>query len=964
MPPLIQISKPKLNLAAVRRKLESAKGPAYWSSLEEVAQTEEFRQYAEDEFAHREMDWADESKRRTFLKVMGASLALAGVGACTKQPAEAIVPYVRQPEEIVPGKPLFYATAMPWGGGAAGVLVESHMGRPTKVEGNPTHPGSLGGTDAFTQASILDLYDPDRSQTVLHNAEISSWVNFAAALNRIRDLHLPKQGAGLRLLTTPIASPTLGAQLQEFQKAFPAAKWHQWDPVRGPRAHNTIYHFENANVIVSLDADFLGCGSGNPRYAHDFAKKRRLDNGSSEMSRLYVAEGTVTNTGGMADHRLRMRASEVTGFAAELARAVGGQPASGMIAAIARDLLANRGSSLVLAGDYQPASVHAIAHSINETLGNIGKTVDYTAPLELAGAASLKQLVDDMNASQVETLLILGCNPVYDAPADFGFLEAMKKVKLRAHLGAYADETAAYCQWHIPEAHYLEAWSDTRAYDGTITIMQPLILPLYGGKTAHEILNFLVKQSESTPYDILRDHWEGQAGTDFNAFWQRSLNDGVVAGTTLAVGYAPKFEETSTQPGQGLEIQFRPDPAIWDGRFSNNSWLQEMPKPQNKMTWDNAVWISPRTAQRLGISNEDQLEIELRGRRVMGPAWVMPGHADESLTLQLGFGRTSAGNNANAVGFNAYTLRTSESMWCASGAQVRKTGKSHAFATTQFTQTMESREPVKLMLHEEYLKNPKVEAETVPRELTMYPEFKYDGYKWGMAIDLNACTGCQACVVACQAENNVPVVGKDQVGRGRHMHWLRVDRYYKGKLDDPELYFQPIPCMQCETAPCELVCPVGATVHSGDGLNQMVYNRCVGTRYCSNNCPYKVRRFNFYRYSDWYTESLYGLRNPDVTVRSRGVMEKCTYCIQRIAQAKIESEKDDRRIRDGEVIPACAQACPSQAIVFGDLNDPNSQVARYKAQPRNYGLLEELNTRPRTTFLARVRNPNPEAKPS
>jgi MoCo/4Fe-4S cofactor protein with predicted Tat translocation signal len=1008
--PLTQIKTPGLDLEAIRKKLEDAKGPEYWNSLEQLASTTEFRQFVEDEFPIREMDWADPAKRRTFLKLMGASLALAGLGACTKQPPEEIVPYVVQPEEFVPGKPLFYATAMPAQGGANGILVESHLGRPTKIEGNPNHPSSLGATDAFTQASILDLYEPDRSQVVIRNGNISSWVNFQAVLVGLSDQYSAKQGAGLRLLTAPIISPTLASQMQDFLRAFPQAKWHQWDPVRRPMGHNIVYNFDNADVILSLDADFLACGPGNPRYAHEFSKKRRLmvpetpvqqkealqraptedrpegkaSNytyasqsvpGKSTMNRLYMAEATVTNTGGMADHRIRMRASDIEGFAREVAAGIGagggtGSPESAkkFIPAIVKDLQAHRGSSLVIAGEYQPASVHALAHAMNQALGNVGKTVNYTPPVEFNPVdpfQSLKQLVDDMNGGQVETLLIFGVNPVYDGPADFGFTEALKKVKLRAHLGLHSDETAGLCHWHIPEAHYLETWSDARAHDGTVTIMQPLILPMYGGRTAHQILYMLVNKADLAVYDIVREYWQRQSGsTNFNVFWQQSLNDGVVANSAFTPGATPTFPaaaaSTQAQASGGLEIVFRPDPAVWDGRYSNNAWLQEMPKPQNKMTWDNAVWISPYTAEKLKVTSEDEVEITYRGRKTRGPIWVMPSHADDSITVHFGYGRTRGGHNAEGVGFDVYGLRTSDAPWFGTGAEIKKLGTKHGFATTQYTYTMEGRAPVKTMQYEEYLKNPRIEQEEVPRELTLYPEFKYTGYKWGMSIDLNACTGCQACVIACQAENNVAVVGKDQVLRGRHMHWLRVDRYFRGKLDDPELYFQPLPCMQCEDAPCELVCPVAATVHSGDGLNQMVYNRCVGTRYCSNNCPYKVRRFNFYRFSDWYTESLFGLRNPDVTVRSRGVMEKCTYCVQRIAEAKIESEKEDRRIRDGEVITACAQACPTQAIVFGDINEPNSVVARFKAQPRNYSLLEDLNTRPRTTYLARVRNPNPD----
>ncbi len=997
MPSLTQI-KQKLDLGAIRRKLEGAHGDAFWNSLEQIAATDDFRRYVEDEFPERAMDWADPSRRRTFLKLMGASLALAGLTACTKQPPEAIVPYVTQPEEIVPGKPLFYATAMPAPGGAQGVLVESHMGRPTKIEGNPNHPATLGATDAFTQASLLDLYDPDRSQAVTHHGQMSDWTRFAVDLIRARDNHAAQRGAGLTLLTPPVLSPTVGARLDQLFAALPQARWRQWDPIRNPSASNPIYRFDQAKVIVSLDSDFLSCGPASVRYARQFADGRRLKDGQPQsMNRLYVAEASVTNTGAMADHRLRMRAVDVSSLAAALASALGVagvpsqatlvEPVRKAVPMILADLQANRGASVVIAGDTQPPWVHGLAHAMNESLGNLGHTVDFTAPVEYKPVdtiQSLRALIGDIYNGSVQTLLVLGCNPVYDAPADFGFADAYRKVPLRIHLGLYSDETAALSHWHVPQAHYLESWGDARAFDGTVTLMQPLIQPLYEGRNITDVIGLLADKSQVATRELVREHWQSQAGptstakspasnlaksvlpgpavpTLPDAFWQQSLHDGVVKDSVLPVGARPAFPSApATVPPAlpGTEVLFRPDPAVWDGTYSNNAWLQEMPRPQNKMVWDNAMWISPATAERLKVENEDLIEIAWRGRKVQGPAWVMPGHADESVTLHLGYGRTHGGHKANGVGFNAYTLRASDAMWNGEGADIRKAGGKHAFATTQYTYTMEGREPVKVVSLAEHISHPAVERETPPRDLTMYPEFSYDGYKWGMAIDLNACVGCQACTVACQAENNIPVVGKDQVSRGRHMNWLRVDRYFHGKLDDPELYYQPVPCMQCENAPCELVCPVGATVHSGDGLNQMVYNRCVGTRYCSNNCPYKVRRFNFYLYSDWYTESLYGMRNPDVTVRSRGVMEKCTYCVQRIAQAKIESEKADRRIHDGEIVTACAQACPTRAIVFGDLNDSNSQVALLKKQQRNYGLLEDLNTRPRTTYLARVRNPN------
>jgi len=956
----------------------------YWRSLEELAATDEFRAFVEDEFPNRTPDWNDPESRRRFLRVMGASILLVGASACTRQPKEVIVPYVRQPEEVVPGKPLFYATAMSFAGIATGVLVESHLGRPTKIEGNPEHPASLGATDAAMQASVLTLYDPDRSQTVTRDGNISDWGSFITSLTAARDAAKPKNGAGVRILTGTVTSPTLATQIQDFLGAFPQAKWHQYDPCGRHSARagamttfgkplNTIYRFDRADVIVSLEADFL-CSTipGSLRYSRDYSARRRAaaENPRVAAPRLYIAANTPSVTGSMADHHFRVRAGGVAGFAADIARS-GAGTTSTEVRAVVKDLEAHRGAGIVIAGEYQPPQVHALVHAINQTLGNTGKTVIYTDPVEanpVDEIASIAELVKDMRDGAVETLLILGGNPVYDAPADLGFLDALKTVKLRAHLGLYLNETAAWCHWHVPEAHYLESWSDTRAYDGTASIVQPLIMPLYGGKTPHEVMNVLANQADQSAHDTVRAYWQAQhKGADFDEFWQISLHDGVVAGTTFSERTPPPAKmpaaSASTFAASGLEIVFRPDPSVGDGAMSNNAWLQEMPKPQNKMTWDNAVWISSKSAEHYGITTGDVIEIEVRGRKVEGPVWIMPGQADESLTVHFGYGRTRAGKVADGVGFDAYALRTTEAPWQDTVAKITRKSRGYKFANTQHTQTMEERDPFRVATYAEFHENPefaRAEDKRVPTDLTLFPQWNYNQHKWGMSIDLNSCTGCHACTIACQAENNISVVGKEEVAKGRHMNWLRVDRYFKGPTEDPEIYFQPVPCMHCENALCELVCPVAATVHSAEGLNEMVYNRCVGTRYCSNNCPYKVRRFNFFLYADWDTQSLFGVRNPDVSVRSRGVMEKCSYCVQRINSAKIEAEKQDRPVKDGDIVTACQQACPAQAIVFGDLNDPDSRVAKLKRQQRDYGLLEELNTRPRTTYLARLRNPNPD----
>lgn len=969
------------------------KNSPYWRSFEELANTEEFRKLAEDEFPYRTPDWNDPASRRRFLALMGASIGLAGgLAGCTKQPKEVIVPYVRQPEEVIPGVPLFYATAMSVAGIATGVLAESHLGRPTKIEGNPTHPASLGATDPAMQASVLTVYDPDRSQAVMRNGYISEWGNFVDAVGEMRGRISRNKGAGLRILSGTMTSPTLAAQIQEFQKAFPEAKWHQWEACgrhsvqESARASlgkpiNTLYRFDRANVIVSLDGDFL-CSEmpGALRYAHDYTGRRRAAaaNPGNAAPRLYVAEGTPSLAGGMAEHRFRMRTGEVESFAVALAQALE-QPVEGpamqasFIPAVAKDLAGNRGSSLIVPGEYQPARVHAIAHALNQALGNVGNTVLYTDPVEIDPidqVQSIRELVTDMRDGKVQDLLILGGNPVYDAPADLQFLKALQQVKNRMYLGLYSNETAAWCHWHVPEAHYLESWSDARAYDGTVSIVQPLIAPIYSGKTVHEVMNVLMNRADRTSHETVQDYWRMQhTGKDFDDFWQVSLNDGIVAGTAFPQVPAPpvKIPPSEGPAAEALEIVFRPDPIIGAGALSNNAWLQETPKPQSKMTWDNAVWISPSSATHYNLAEGDVIEIDYRGERVRGPVWIMAAHADESITVQFGYGRTRAGSVGNGVGFDAYALRTSDALWRGMGVAFTRISRGYAFATPQRAQTMEERDPFRVATYAEYHRDPTFASppdRQVPNNESLFPLWPYKQHKWGMAIDLTACVGCQACTVACQAENNIPVVGKEQVEKGRHMNWLRVDRYFRGGVENPDYYFQPVPCMQCEDAPCELVCPVAATLHSGEGLNEMVYNRCVGTRYCSNNCPYKVRRFNFLLYSDWNTQSLYGVRNPDVTVRSRGVMEKCTYCVQRISEAKITAEKENRPLRDGEIVTACQQSCPTEAIVFGDLNDPTSRVVRLKKQQRDYNLLEDLNTRPRTSYLARLRNPNPEIEKS
>lgn len=983
---------------SARRELEQARGPEFWRSLEHLAARPDFHEWLEKEFPRQATAWSEiESgeNRRHFLKLMGASLALAGLTGCTRQPTEFIMPYVRQPEELIPGRALFYATAMPLGGSATGLLVESHEGRPTKVEGNPGHPASLGASDPFTQAAILGLYDPDRSQALSFEGEISSWGRFTSAFREIYQEQLAKRGAGLRILTDATSSPTLADQIRGILTALPGAKWHTWEPVaaHAERAGaqlafgqpvNTYCDFSKADVIVSLDCNFLGGFPGNLRYARQFAAKRRVRGDQTSMNRLYVLEPMPTPTGAKADHRMPARMEEIQQFAWELAAAVGvvggGGPKSqnpnfyNWIGPLARDLKAHNGRSLVLAGPEQPAAVHALAHAMNSALGNVGQTVFYTDPLEANAVdylASLQDLVKDLDAGVVDVLVILGGNPAYNAPVELGMRDRLKKAKLRIRHGLYEDETSEVCQWHLPETHFLETWSDTRAFDGTATIMQPLIAPLYGGRSAHELLTMLTDTPQGSAYEVVKGYWSRQhKGADFEAWWRKAIHDGVVPETALPTKTPALQTGWKSEPlkaKSGVEIVFRPDPCVYDGRFANNGWLQELPRPLSKITWDNPAILSPATAHEYGVQSGDMIEVNYQGRKVPVPVFIQPGHANRCMTVYLGYGRWRAGRVGNKIGFDAYALRTSNALSSDWGAEIRKIGGYHALSTTQNHDIMGSelhtrRNLIAKANIEEYRKNPSVireESEERPA-LTLYPGYDYNGYKWGMSIDLTSCTGCATCTIACQAENNIPVVGKDEVRRGREMHWIRVDSYYHGSISDPEMYNQPVPCMHCETAPCELVCPVQATSHSSEGLNDMVYNRCVGTRYCSNNCPYKVRRFNFLLYQDWNTPSLKLGRNPDVSVRSRGVMEKCTYCVQRINEAKIDAEREGRRVRDGEIVPACAQACPTEAIVFGDLNDPNSRVSKMQAEKLSYGILEELNTRPRTTYMGVLRNPNTE----
>jgi Fe-S-cluster-containing dehydrogenase component len=939
---------------------------------------------------------SDPISRRRFLELMGASLALAGAAACAP-PHQQIVPYVRQPEQIETDKPLFFASAHLLGGFADGVLVESHLGRPTKIEGNPQHPASLGATDAFGQASILTLYEPTRAQTVTFRGQISTWSQFQRQMRGAVESLRSSGGQGIRFLSEASTSPTLAAQMSQIVQAFPQARWHWWEPANRDNALagtqlafgqpvEPRYHFDAADVVLSLDADVFAWAPGRLRYMHDFATRRRPEQGAP--SRIYAVESTPSLLGVAADHRLMLPASAMQAFAFSLASSLGvdvgaapdqapSQVPTGWLDALAADLRSHGRTSLVVPGDFQPPAVHAAAHSINAALGSVGTTVDYSDPVALDTVdhvASLRQLVDDMRNGQVSLLFMFGGNPVYSAPADIPFLDAIRPVATTVHLGLFEDETSHASQWHVPELHPLETWTDARGFDGTATVLQPVIAPLYGdAHSVHEVLAIFSDQPSSSSHDIVKGYWQNQhAGSDFDTFWRQTLSDGIVTGSaspakgvSVQAGWANGVTASSTTPQAGAyEVVFRPDASLYDGRFATNGWLLELPRPITKVSWDNVALVSPATARQLGVDTQDVIELRSGGRVVRAPVWILPGQADGSIGLTLGYGRQGGAGAGSGVGFNANAIRVSGGLWVSEDVDVVRTGETHRLVSTQGHYTMEGHQLVVGVSPQQLQtqSNGHAVGQQQPTE-SLYPAYPYPDNKWGMVIDLNACVGCNACIVACQAENNIPVVGKEEVGRGRDMLWLRVDTYFDNGEQNPRIMNQLVPCMQCEDAPCELVCPVGATVHSSEGLNDMVYNRCVGTRYCSNNCPYKVRHFNFFQFSDYDTPTLKLLRNPEVTVRSRGVMEKCTYCIQRVTSARIQAEKENRPIRDGEVLTACQAACPTNAIVFGNLNDPSSDVARQRGLARNYTLLADLNTKPRTTYLAMVPNPNPNLSP-
>ena len=1038
-----------------------ATGRRYWRSLDELSDTPEFKEWLHREFPQGASDELDGPNRRHFLKIMAASFAFAGVatlgGGC-RRPEEKLEPFGQQPANYIYGKPEFYATALPTRTGAVPLVAKSYEGRPVKVEGNALFPGSNGGTDRYAQASILDLYDVDRAKQFKHDGKVVSRDEALSFLNDLSKKFAANQGEGLSFLAESSTSPSRARLQKIIAKNFPKAQWFTYDAIDSgihQRAATQafgqpvkpIFHFDKAKVILSLDCDFLGGEDDGHNHIARFAKGRKVDNGG--MSRLYAVESLFTLTGANADHRLRLSAGQIAVLAQALLRIAqnpqlqnfgklfigtfwkeslfkDNEDLSKWVIECAKDLDANRGKVLVVAGQRQPLQVHLLAQVINFVLGAIGSTVTLILAAETAGV-ELKNL----DSGSSDTLVILGGNPAYN-------LNWTSKAKTVVRLGYYEDETSEKSNWNFPTTHYLESWGDVTTTDGTVVSVQPLTQPLFGGLNEVEFLARLAGESQTNSYQIVRNTFVGPEES-----WKQLLFAGYLEGSTLkptnlpideSIG-SPKLSEVSAPTKDSLEVIFYRDAKMDDGRYANNGWMQELPDPITKLTWDNAVLVSRKTARDLGVQNGDLVEITLNGRSVVGPIWTQPGMADYSLGLALGYGREKAGRVGTGVGFNAYKIFNGK--YIETGATVNKTGGTHVLATTQSHWSMEGRPAVREANLGEYEKHKdfaeKMSGEEPPIVASLYPnpldEAKKTAlHQWGMAIDLTSCVGCGTCVLACQSENNIPIVGKDQVSRGREMHWMNIHRYYTADpakikpadafkadtdqqfaewIDDVQAVNQPMLCQHCESAPCENVCPVNATVHDQEGLNVMAYNRCIGTRYCSNNCPYKVRRFNYLDFNKrplselkgpmystamlghktggeldllrWWKNPNSGMRekeewdlikmakNPDVTVRMRGVMEKCTYCTQRIEEAKIAQKvkagaSDDVRLTQAAGnIPktACQQACPAQAIVFGDVSDPTSDVSKLKEIERNYSVLGNLLTKPRTTYLARIRNPNP-----
>ncbi len=996
----------------LRARAAGKTGRTYWRSLEELADTAEFREAVEREFPPQASELLD-SSRRGFLKVMGASVALAGLASCRRWPQEQVLPYARRQPGRSEGVPVHYTTAFEIGGMAQGILATSYDGRPIKIEGNPQHPLNKGTTDQFAQATVLQVYDPDRSRGVMMRSGSEfvskSWEDFSQYAKTI----VAGDGAGVYVLSESSSSPSIAAMRTQLQQTYPQLKWAEYEAISGDNRREgariafgapqrVVYELSKAKTIVAIDADIF-C-SGDPltiKYARDFAAGRRIEDEKAQgMNRLWVVESGYSNTGAAADHRRGAKPSQIQNFILELAAAVGVPGVSAaksgidaaFIAKLADELKSSRGAAAIIAGDHLSPELHAAVLAMNDYIGATGNTVLLYAdadPQRPHHLEAIKSLAADMGAGKVSTLIMIGGNPAYDAPADLDFAGKLGKVKNAIHFGMYEDETSRFCAWHVSQAHYLEGWGDARTYDGTISIVQPLIEPLFDGKTTIEFLSLLAGKPQSG-YDIVRKTLGVTPLSEWK--WKKALYDGVVEGTAtqlprLSVDrdfYGMMQRATAglkPVPQGAYEIVLRSDSKVYDGRFANLGWMQELPDPITRIAWDNVAAMSLVTAEKLHVGNGDLIAVDAGGQKLQIAAWVVPGIPENVISISLGYGRSAAGSIGNGVGFNSYQLRTSQNMAVLAG-NVSATGGKYPLASVQQhhlidevgRKAVQARVPelVRERTFEEYKHDPSLGYKKVV-SLSVFDEHDYKDHKWGMAIDLTTCIGCSACVVACQSENNIPIVGKEQVMHGREMHWIRIDRYFRETPEEPVSVNQPVMCMHCEMAPCEEVCPVGATTHSKEGLNMMTYNRCIGTRYCSNNCPYKVRRFNFFDYNngsikDLYTPNLLRpelnelrkmQKNPQVTVRSRGVMEKCTYCVQRIENKRIEAWNEGRRpIADGEIQTACQQSCPTQAIAFGDLNDPNSRVKKLHDLATSYGVLDaELNTKPRTQYRVKIRNP-------
>ncbi|MBT3448837.1 MAG: TAT-variant-translocated molybdopterin oxidoreductase [Bacteroidetes Order II. Incertae sedis bacterium] len=1005
----------------------------YWRSLSEQQNTAEFQRVAGEEFIPGASDAPGGATRRQFMQLMGASMAMAGLTAC-RRPVETILPFAQMPEDMVPGVPVQYATAMPFRGSVQPVLVQSFDGRPTKIEGNPDHVDSLGVSSQFAQASLLGLYDPDRMNAATLNGEASNWNAFKAFAAQL------PASSNVAVLAGASSSMTFAAARKQFEQRFSSVRWVNYNWAEGNaaqgiaaakgQAYRALHSFENAKVIVSLDADFLGSGaqdaSSNTR---GFSAGRNVEE-NGEMNRLYVIESGYSITGGMADNRLRLKSSEVASFAAALATELGAYDGDmgvhgshAWIGELANDLRAAGPAGIIVAGDHQPAGVHALVAAMNASIGAVGTTVRYVDAGEEATdlGADLDALKASMSAGEIDVVITLGVNPIYDVA---GFGDAYAQVADRIHVGLHVDETAQAATWSIPQTHFLEEWGDGHSRSGVVSVIQPLIAPLY--EDAHsnlEVIALLANGTEQFGYDLVRATWRSRLKVGFEKAWRKVVHDGfsdaaaysIASGAISSTGVSKAMSDVPVSAHSGTEVVIRPDSKVFDGRFANNVWLQELPDPTTKVVWDNVAQMNPITAEKLGVRSDlnggkyftDTIRIESGGNDVIVPVWIQPGLADDSIQVTLGYGRdlksdrpereTSLfdldnytdvyGHGCISTGVGSNVSPLAQHGFVAT-ATVTKEGSGYLVVSTQdhgaiqeeadiaekrglFRQATVSEynadpefvkagEPAPI--REDWSDYPTLWQANHPSEQNPITNSIYHENQWGMVIDLNTCTGCTACAVACQAENNIEVVGKEEVGNGREMAWIRTDRYFvsekDGSFDNPQMVLQPLPCQHCENAPCEQVCPVSATVHSPDGTNQMIYNRCIGTRYCANNCPYKVRRFNFYNWTKTLPETVHMAHNPNVTVRSRGVMEKCSFCIQRIRGANKTANVENRSLQEGEVVTACQQACPAQAITFGNVADANSAVSLKRGSDRRYELLAELNVKPRVSYLGRIRNPN------